>query len=122
MKRGSYWFRKLRQECAKISPHIRFKRIGHGFWRIYWGRAYLHEVYEELPQFGYDIEEDDIRLENLSYYQEFEDSAELTRKIKNYVEGYWDSLDRIKTRAYMFKNDAEFAKNATDAYAQFVVK
>ena len=75
-----------------------------------------------MPQYGYDIEEDDIRFINQSYYEEFEDSAKLTRQIKNYVEGYWDSIDRIRTRVYLFRNDQEFAKNANEAYRQFIVK
>lgn len=121
--KGSIWFQKIVKDCAKISTKIRFKRIKYGFYRVYWGNSYLHEVYAEMPQFGYDKLEDDVHFqESKKYYEEYEDSAKLTRMIKNYVEGYWDSLDRIKTRAYMLKNDDEFAANAAKAYAQFTVK
>jgi hypothetical protein len=76
-----------------------------------------------MPQFGYDKLEDDVHFqESRKYYEEYEDSAKLTRMIKNYVEGYFDSLERIKTRAYMLKNDDEFRENAKQAYAQMVVK
>lgn len=123
MKKGSIWFRKIKDDCAKISSQIRFKRIKYGFWRIYWGNSYLHEVYEEMPQFGYDFLEDDVHFqESQKYYEEYEDSAKLTRMIKNYVEGYWDSLDRIKTRAYLLKNNDEFRDNAKKAYQQFIIK
>lgn len=84
--------------------------------------AYIHEVYKEMPQVGYDYDDLDPRFEDKKYHEEFEDSNELTRKVKNYVEGYYDSLDRIRTRVYMMKNDKEFNERATNAYKQMVVK
>ena len=122
MTEGGYWFRRLVKDCKKISPDLRVKRIKYGFYRIYWKTAYIHEVYKEMPQIGHDIEEADIRLVGKKYYEQNEDRAELTRKIKNYVEGYWDSLDRIRTRVYMVKHDKEFHDNAIKAYSQMVVK
>lgn len=119
---GSRWFRRLVKDCKRISPHIRFKRISHGFYRIYWGQAYIHEVYGEMPQYGHDIYEKDIRLVSQKYYEEYEDRTKLTRKIKNYVEGYWDSLDTIRTRNWLMKHDNEFHKNAVNAYKQVVIK
>ena len=119
---GNKWFRRLVKDCRQISPHIRIKRIKYGFYRIYWKQAYIHEVYSEMPQKGHDIEEKDIRLVSQKYYEQNEDRAELTRKIKNYVEGYWDSIDRIRTRVYMMKHDREFNKNSLKAYSQMVVK
>jgi len=119
---GSLWFRRLLKDCKRISPHIRIKRIKYGFFRIYWKDAYLHEIYKEMPQFGHDIYENDMRLESKKLYEEYEDRAELTRKIKNYVEGYWDSLDRIRTRAWMMRSNKEFNKTATDGYRHMVVK
>lgn len=119
---GSYWFKRLIKDCKKISPHIRFVRLKLGFYRIYWKGAYLHEVYKEMPQHGYDIEEEDPNLEELSYYEEMEDHVKTVRTIKNFVEGYWDSLDVIRTRAYLMRTSKEFNEEATQAYAQAVIK
>jgi len=77
---------------------------------------------EDMPQKGYNIEEKNIQLQSQRYYEEYEDNAELIQKIKNFREGYWDSLDRIKTRVYMLKNDKEFRKEATNAYKTRIVK
>jgi hypothetical protein len=119
---GTYWFRRLMRDCRKISPHIRIKRIKMGFYRIYWQDAYLHEVYKEMPQKGYDIEEEDPRLESKQYYEEYEDTVDTVRTIKNFVEGYYDSLDHIKTRVYLLKNDKEFEQTAKNAYKQVYIK
>lgn len=120
---GSRWFRRFVKDCKDISSHIRIVKIKYGFYRIYWKEAYLHEVYKEMPMKGYDIEDDDVRMqESQKYYEEFEDGGEVTRKIKNYVEGYWDSLDTIRTRVYMMKNNDEFRQRAFDAYKQMVVR
>ena len=119
---GSRWFRRFVKELKKISPHIRIKKIRFGFYRIYFKQAYLYEVYKEMPQKGYDIEEDDLRFESQKYYQEYEDNAELTRKIKNFVEGYWDAMDILKTRIWMMKHNEEYYQNAVKAYRQMVVK
>lgn len=119
---GSRWFRRLQKDCLKISSHIRFVRVKLGFYRVYWDDAYIHEVYKEMPEFGYDIDDLDPRFENQKYWEEYEDNADLTRKIKNYVEGYYDSLDRIKTRVYLLKNDAEFNKSSRGAYKQMYIR
>lgn len=119
---GSAWFRRFHKECKKISKHIRFKRIKYGFYRLYWKQAYLHEVYKEMPMKGYDKEEIDPRLESREYYQEYEDNVEITRKIKNFVEGYWDSIRRVKTRVHQMQNDKEFYETARNAYKQMRVK
>ncbi len=119
---GSLWFRRLRKDCEKISPHIRFVRIHHNFYRIYWRQAYLHEVYREMPQFGHDILETDLRLLNQRYYEEYEDRATITNKIKNYREGYWDSLDRIRTRVYLMRHDKEYNETASRRYETVVIK
>lgn len=105
-----------------MSPYIRFVRVKLGFYRIYYKSAYIHEVYKEMPEVGYDMDDLDPRFENQKYYEEFEDRAELTRKIKNYVEGYWDSFNRIQRRLYMMLHDKEFNTNATKAYQQHYVK
>jgi hypothetical protein len=119
---GSVWFRRFRRELRKISPHYRLVRLKMGFYRIYWKNAYIHEVYKEMPQKGYDIEIEDPRIENKQYFQEFEDEISLIRTIKNFVEGYYDSLDTIKTRAYMLKNNDEFRQKAFNAYKQLTIK
>ena len=93
-----------------------------GFYRIYWKDAYMHECYSEMPYKGYDIEEEDPRLMDKKYYEEYEDNVQLTRKIKNFVEGYVDSMNKIKKRVWLFKNDDEHYKQAKRAYAQMKVK
>ena len=122
MTEGSRWFRRLVKDCKQISSQIRFKRIRLGFYRIYWKQAYIHEVYKDMPEVGYNIDEYNPRFENRSYQEEREDRVDLTRNIKNYVEGYWDALDRIRTRSYLMKHDKEHNKMATQAYSQMVVK
>ncbi len=120
---GSLWFRKLIKDCEKISNRIWFKRIKHGFFRIYWGQAYIYEVYKEMPQYGHDIYENDIRLvESREHYEKYQDRAELTRKIKNYVEGYSEAFDAIRTNAYLMKTNTEHNKQATQAYANHVIR
>lgn len=118
IKEGSYWFKRLKKECESISPYIRFKRIKFGFWRIYWRQAYIHEVYKDMPAKGYDLELVDPRLEGRRYYEEFEDRVEYTRMIKNYVEGYYDSIKKIRVRVQSMQNDKEAYKNARLAYKQ----
>lgn len=119
---GTIWFKRLIKDLKKISPHIRVVRLKMGFYRIYWQNSYIHEVYKEMPQKGYDIFEEDIRIGDRKYYQEYEDNIELTRKIKNFVEGYYDSLETIKTRVYLLKNNQEFAESAARAYQQMVIR
>jgi hypothetical protein len=122
MNYGSRWFRRFYRFCKKLDPHLRFKRIRLGYYRIYWKDKYLYEVYKEMPEHGYDWDELDPRLEDQKYYEEYEDNTELTRKIKNFVEGYWEAVDRIRTRVYMVKNDKEFNENAGKAYQQMRVR
>lgn len=119
---GSRWFRRLVKDARKISRDLRFVPVKLGFYRIYFRNAYLHEVYKEMPQKGYDMDDLDPRFENQKYYEEYEDSGEITRKIKNFVEGYWDSLDTLRTRVYMMRHDKEFNERTTKAYSHFYVK
>lgn len=118
----SLWFRRLERELPAISSHLRLKRIKYDFYRIFFKECYIHEVYGEMTEMGYDHEEYDQRLENQQFFQELEDYNELTRKLKNYVEGYRDSLSRIKARVYMLKNDYEFYQRSAETYRQLVVK
>jgi hypothetical protein len=122
IKEGSIWFKRFYKDCKRISPQLRFVKVKLGFYRIYYKQAYIHEVFKEMPEKGYDLDDLDPRLESQKYFEEFEDNTELTRKIKNYIEGYWDSLDRIQTRVYMMKHDKEFNEKATNAYKTMVVK
>lgn len=119
---GSRWFRRLYKDCKKISTHVKFKRIKLGFYRIYFDDAYIYEVYKEMPEHGYDIEDLDVNLVSQKYAEKYEDRIALTRKIKNFVEGYWEALDAIRTRVYMMKHDADFNKKAHLRYATMVVK
>lgn len=115
---GSRWFRRLYRECKSISPHIRFKRIRFGFYRIYYRQAYIHEVYSEMPLKGYDLIDEDPRFESQKYAEEYEADGELQRKIKNYVEGYVDSIQKIKIRINNFMNDKEAYETQRKAYSQ----
>lgn len=122
---GNHWFKRFVRDCKKISPHIHFKRIKLGYVRISWKGggegAYLGECYKIMPPKGYDWYDIDPRLESRSYYEEFEDQVEMTRKIKNFVEGYADNLDQIKTRVYQMKHSKEFYKTVVDGYKQMRV-
>ena len=118
VREGSRWFRRFYKEAKRMSPHFRFKRIKYGFYRIYYKGAYMHEAYKEMPMLGYDWDDADITLAEGSrkYFQEYEDRVALTRRIKNFKEGYIDATDRLKTRLYMIRRDREFYKNAYEAY------
>ena len=118
---GSCWFKRLYKECKQISPHIRFKRIRMGFYRIYFKQAYVHEVYKEMPLKGYDFIDDDPRFESQKYAEEYEQDGELQRKVKNYVEGYYDSMKAIKVRVNSFMNDPEAYKTMRQAYKQIKI-
>lgn len=113
-------------EACAMSPHIKFRRIKFGFFRIFWVgdgvSAYIGEASKDMPEVGYEIEEKNFQMESKKYFEEYEDHAELIQKIKNYREGYWDSLDRLKTNIYLLKNNAEHRKEAQEAYKQFIVK
>lgn len=124
--KGTRWYRRFRKEAEAMSPHIRFKRIKFGFVRIFWVgdgvSAYITECSKDMPQIGYDIEEKNHQLESKDYFEEYEDHAELIQKIKNYREGYWDSIARLKINIYMMKNNSAHREEAQKAYQQFIVK
>mgnify|MGYP001572943540 CR=1 FL=1 len=126
IEKGTRWYQRLRREVEAMSPHIRFRRIKFGFYRIYWvgdgESAYIGECSKDMPQFGYDLEERNYQLESQKYFEEYEDNAELIQKIKNFREGYWGSIYRLRTNIYLLKNNAEHRKEAQAAYSQFVVK
>lgn len=126
IKQGSLWFRRFVKDVQKMSVHFKFVPINYGYYRIYWTGggepAYVHEVWKWMPYRGFNYEEKDLNLISKRYYEEFEDQLEVTRKVKNYVEGYVDSLETMTTRNYMLKNNKEFRKEATNAYKQVAVK
>ncbi len=122
MNEGSYYFRRLVNDARKISPHIRFRRIKYGFYRIYLKGAYIGECSKDMPQVGHDINEKNWNLEDSKYYQEFEDTIDSTKRLKNFKEGYWETLDRLRTRVYMFKHNKEFYKEALRGYSQLRIK
>lgn len=119
---GSYYFRRFIKDAKKMSSHIKIKRIKHGFYRIYFNKGYIGECYKEMPPFGYDIYEFDDRYEEKKFWEEKEDRAELTRKIKNFVEGYKESYDSLQTNVYMMRHSAEHNKEAETACSTMVVK
>jgi hypothetical protein len=119
---ASIWFKRLVEDCRKISPHIRFKQIKHGFYRIYYKTAYIGECFKNMPEHGYDIFERAQGFEDYSYYQKYHDTADSTLRIKNFVEGYWETLDKIRTRLFMFRHDKEAYERARQGYSQMRIK
>ena len=122
MTKGTIWFRRFKKECESLSPYVRFREIKFGFYRIYYKGFYIGEAFKEMPHKGYDKVEEDPRLEKQSYYEEYEDTAKITREIKNFVEGYFDAKDQFRTRMYMLRNDDEFYRTSRDAYKSVYVK
>lgn len=115
-KEGNYWFRRFFIETKKKDSNVRFKRIKHGFYRIYYKGGYMGECHKDMPPKGYEFEIDDPRFEYKSYYEQYEDQAETTMKVKNFREGYHDNIRRIERRLYMINNDEEFNKTARNNY------
>lgn len=122
MTDGSYWFRRLVNDAKTISPHIKFRRIKYGFYRIYLKQAYIGECSKDMCQLGREVYEKNFYLEDQRYHQEYEENIDSTARLKNFREGYWETLDRLKTRVYMFKHNKEFYKNALRGYSQMRIK
>tara|TARA_R100001086_G_C11848217_1_gene261045 strand:- start:31439 stop:31840 length:402 start_codon:yes stop_codon:yes gene_type:complete len=119
---GSHWFRRLVRELYKESDYFRVVRIRHGFFRVYWKDAYVHELFKEMPYKGYSIYTDNPYKESLKLMQEYEQDGELQRKIKNFVEGYSDARKAIKLRTFQFKNNKEHYDTAKQMYRKVVIK
>lgn len=119
---GSKYYNRFKKECQAFSPHVRFKRIKFGFDRIYYKGFYIGECFKEMPYKGYDTYEDDVNISKQSYYEEYEDSIKMVRQIKNFVEGYCESLDSFRTKMYMLRHDNEFYETSKKAYQQMYVK
>jgi hypothetical protein len=79
-------------------------------------------MYKEMPAKGYSIETDSPYKESLKLMQEWEQDGELQRKIKNYVEGYYEARKAIMLRMYQFKNNDEHYKIAKDMYKHVVIR
>jgi len=119
---GSYWFQKLVRETARSSPHIRFRRIKGGYYRIYYRNAYIGECSKNMPEMGHDIFERAQGFEDYSYYEEHHGNADAAMRIKNFVEGYWETKNRLKLKLFQFYNDKEFASIAINGYKQLRIK
>ena len=119
---GSYWFNRLQKDAKKISKYLRFKRIKYGFYRIYYKDAYIGECSKDMTQVGYDVEEKNWNYEDKSFALDHEDLIDQTAKLKNFREGYWNTLDMLRTRVYMFRHNKEMYKNALQGYKQMRIK
>lgn len=120
--KGSIWFRRLCRELKSKSKHFRIVRIRHGFYRIYWKDAYVHEVYKEMPYDGYSTYTENPYAESLELVQDYEQDGEIQRKVKNFVEGYVQASNAIKLRTYQFMNNDEHYQIAKDMYKKVVIK
>jgi hypothetical protein len=121
-KEGSVWLRRLQKELKCISKHIKIRRIKHGFFRIYWKDAYVHEVYKEMPYRGYSWYTESPYKDSLKLMQEWEQDGELQRKVKNFVEGYSEAIHAIKLRVHQFKTNNEHYQTAKEMYQNAVIK
>lgn len=119
---GSRWFRRLVEETKRMSPHIRFKRIKGGFYRIYYRQAYIAECSKFMPEVGYDINERALGFEDYSYYQDYHDTADTTLRVKNFVEGYWETKTKLQTRLFQMNHSKEHYEKARQGYSQMRVK
>lgn len=119
---GSPWFRRLMRDLARSSKHFRVRRIRNGFYRIYWKDAYVHEVYKEMPCKGYSWYTESPYKDSLKLMQQYEQDGDIQRKVKNFVEGYYEASKAIKLRTYQFKNNDEHYRIAKDMYKQVVIK
>lgn len=118
---GSSSFRRLVKFFSRY-PEVEFRRIGLGFYRIFYRGVYIGECYKEMPQVGYDITEDDPGFINKSYYEEYEDKAKLTRKVKNFVEGYYETKKSLLSKMWTFRNNNNLFEDTRKSYRQFKVK
>ncbi len=104
----SYWFLRICQDLKKMDSQIRIVRLKLGFWRVYWKGNYLGELFEEMSCQYHDTESYDPRLESQKYYEEYEDHIKLVRTLKNFTEGYYDSLAKFRRRIYQLRHNPEF--------------
>ena len=119
---GSRWFRRLVREAKRMSPHIRFKRIKYGFYRIYYRQAYVVECFKNMPEMGYDINEKNFHFERYQHYQDYHDNTDSTMRVKNFVEGYHETKNRLRTRLFQMNHSKEFYETARRGYSQMRIK
>lgn len=116
----SHYFKRFKRECEHISPHIKFKKIKHGFYRIYWKHIYLYECSENMPYRGYSIEiENPMVNESKRFYEEYEENIEMIKIMKNFVEGYSESIDHVRRRVWLHRHDREFNKFNEDVVRNY---
>jgi hypothetical protein len=60
--------------------------------------------------------------ESLRLVQQWEEDGTIQRKVKNYVEGYWEVLRAVQLRVYQFKHNEEHYRIAKDMYKHVVIK
>lgn len=75
-----------------------------------------------MPNNGYNWDDTDMRLDSQKYYEEYEDRTELTRKLKNYVEGYYDAMETVRKKVQLMRNNKKFYEEARQAYKQIRIK
>lgn len=105
-----------------MDSQIRVVRLKLGFWRIYWKNHYIGELFEEMGSQYHDIEGYDPRLESQKYYEEFEDHVKMVRTIKNFAEGYYDSLIKFQKRIYQLRHNPEFWERSKRAWEDSSIK
>lgn len=119
---GSVWFRRLVREFKRVSPHIRFVRIKAGFYRIYFRQAYVGECSKNMPELGYNIFERSIGFEDYSFYQKYHNTVDSTLRVKNFVEGYWETRNKLRTRLMNMMNSKEHYETARKGYSQMRIR
>ena len=80
------------------------------------------ECYDSMPAMWRDIENYDPRLESQKYYEEYEDHVKMVRTIKNFMEGYYDSIQKLKRCFWLLRHNEDFWKSSGNIYNQAVVK
>lgn len=71
---------------------------------------------------GHDIEEKNWNMEDFSYWRTHGDVADQSAKLKNFREGYTETLNLLRTRTFMIKHDKEFYERARAGYSQLRIK
>lgn len=122
MIEGSVWFKRLVREMKSISKHVRFVKLKAGFYRIYFRQAYIGECFKNMPEMGYDIYDRTLNFEDYSYYQQHHNTIDTTLRVKNFVEGYRETKDKLITRLTQMRDNREFYEQARKGYSQMRIK
>ncbi len=116
----SSYFKRFKRECEKLSKHIKFKRIKHGFYRIYYKNLYIHECSSNMPCVAVELDEENPMVyESKQFYEEYEDNIDMIKRFKNYIEGYYDAIDVVRRRVWMRRHDDEFNKITTEVMENY---